>query len=579
MRSRTRVTTLSLLAVIGFVLFGLFVANHALEEEDETHATHDAELSARLLESYLSMHAAVLASFHGMYTDMPAGTEHARFTALARSLTTHATGFQQLWTADSTGRVLHDTVIARTPWRARTGAPIAVGVDLDTVGAFALGRTLEQARARRELRVSRGGTLEDGRTLGVVLVYPVVRGGRVLGFAGGVVSETALFGSIAAPPRSARLGMELTDEEGVLAARLHAAGTPEAPIRNELNLRAPDGTEWSLAVRYDAPNSTLRRMLWIVGVGVLLVLTLALMHERRQSERIGERSAELERLSAELLAANRAKSEFLANISHELRTPLNAIVGFADLLRDGVYGELAPRQVNPVQRIEASATHLRGLVDQILDLAKIAAGRLEVHVETIDLRPFVIDVASEVESLLSEKGLSLSLAVGATLPRVRTDPSHLRQILVNLLGNAVKYTDTGSVAVRARLVRAGETLPSRSGGRLAPPVSPVPREGTAWIALQVADTGRGVPAEDRERIFEEFEQVNAGGRGDSARRGTGLGLPISRRLARLLGGDVTLDSEAGVGSTFTLWLPVDETRTGREPRGERTPSGEMAVGG
>jgi signal transduction histidine kinase len=244
------------------------------------------------------------------------------------------------------------------------------------------------------------------------------------------------------------------------------------------------------------------------------------------------------------------KSEFLANVSHELRTPLNAIVGFVDLLREGVYGELAPRQVKPVERIEASANHLRHLVDQILDLAKMAAGRLEIHTEGIDLRPFVLDVASEIESLVSEKGLSLSLVMGAALPRIRTDPTHLRQILVNLLGNAVKYTNEGGIVIRTRLV---DTLPDSgplSADRPSYPSNP-------WIGIQVIDTGIGIQPADQSRIFEEFEQVDAGPRGHSAERGTGLGLSISRRLAALIGGMVELESEPGKGSTFTLWLPVD----------------------
>src|SRR3712207_2843168 len=127
----------------------------------------------------------------------------------------------------------------------------------------------------------------------------------------------------------------------------------------------------------------------------------------------------------EVRDASRIKSEFLANVSHELRTPLNAIVGFVEMLRDGVYGELGPRQAQPVERIAASATHLRHLVDQVLDIAKIAAGRLEVHPEPIVLRPFVLNIVSELESLISEKGLTLSITVGATLPRGRTDPTHL----------------------------------------------------------------------------------------------------------------------------------------------------------
>jgi signal transduction histidine kinase len=289
---------------------------------------------------------------------------------------------------------------------------------------------------------------------------------------------------------------------------------------------------------------------WLLSLATVLGLALVLRHERRQARSLAERSRELERLSSELLRVNRMKSEFLANVSHELRTPLNAIVGFVDLLREGVYGELAPRQVKPVERIEASANHLRHLVDQVLDLAKMAAGRLEIHTETIDLRPFVLDVASEIESLVSEKGLSLSLVMGAALPRIRTDPTHLRQILVNLLGNAVKYTNKGGIIIRTRLVDSLPDSDAGSPGRGSYPVSP-------WIGIQVIDTGIGIHAANQRRIFEEFEQVDAGPRGNSAERGTGLGLAISRRLASLIGGMVELESELGKGSTFTLWLPVD----------------------
>ena len=297
---------------------------------------------------------------------------------------------------------------------------------------------------------------------------------------------------------------------------------------------------------------------WVVSLATVLGLALVLRHERRQARSLVERSKELERLSSELLRVNRMKSEFLANVSHELRTPLNAIVGFVDLLREGVYGELAPRQVKPVERIEASANHLRHLVDQVLDLAKMAAGRLEIHTETIDLRPFVLDVASEIESLVNEKGLSLSLVMGAALPRIKTDPTHLRQILMNLLGNAVKYTDEGGIVIRTRLV---DSLPDSGAAPERAPYTTNP-----WIGIQVIDTGIGIAREDQTRIFEEFEQINAGPRGHSAERGTGLGLAISRRLASLIGGMVELDSELGKGSTFTLWLPVDPNDLATSPK-------------
>jgi len=293
-------------------------------------------------------------------------------------------------------------------------------------------------------------------------------------------------------------------------------------------------------------------------VGVIVIgLALILQHERRQAARLVERSRELERLSSELLRANRMKNDFLANISHELRTPLNAIVGFVDLLREGVYGELSPRQAKPVERIEASANHLRHLVDQILDLAKMAAGRLDVHAETLDIRPFILDVASEVESLVNERNLSLSLVMGSSLPRIRTDPTHLRQILINLLGNAVKYTDTGAIVVKTRMLTDDA---ARSGG--LPGVVVAQEPVTSWLSIQVIDSGIGIALSDQERIFEEFEQIGSGSRADSVNRGTGLGLAISRRLSRLLGGELSIESEVSRGSTFTLWLPVKETDLG-----------------
>lgn len=292
----------------------------------------------------------------------------------------------------------------------------------------------------------------------------------------------------------------------------------------------------------------------IVAIIVFAGLGLLLNHERRQARKLVERSKELERLSSELLRASRMKNEFLANVSHELRTPLNAIVGFVDLLREGVYGDLAPRQVKPVERIEASANHLRHLVDQILDLAKMAAGRLDVHTEILDIRPFILDVASEVESLVNEKDLSVSLTMGSALPRIRTDPTHLRQILVNLIGNAVKYTDKGTIVVRTRTIPRSEALALGMPDKL----STLDQAEATWLCVQVADPGIGIAPADQERIFEEFEQVEAGPRADSPNRGTGLGLAISRRLARLLGGDLTLMSEVGRGSTFSLWLPIHD---------------------
>ena len=328
-------------------------------------------------------------------------------------------------------------------------------------------------------------------------------------------------------------------------------------------IKLPNGGTWLLSATHALTSRNLRWAVWALGLLGAAFLAHGLLREQRRALHAAGRSSELERLYSDVKRANQAKSEFLANVSHELRTPLNAIVGFVELLREGFYGDLSPRQIPPVDRIAASATHLRHLVDQVLDIAKIAAGRLEVHAETIVLRPFVLNIASELESLVSEKGLTFSITVGASLPRVRTDPSHLRQILINLIGNAVKYTQNGTISIRARLVMNAVRMAAAVGDG-EEKIARAPKAGS-WIALQIVDTGVGIAPGDRERIFDEFEQVNAGPRGDSMNRGTGLGLAISRRLARLLGGEISVESELGRGSTFTVWLAVNAADLIREP--------------
>ncbi len=189
--------------------------------------------------------------------------------------------------------------------------------------------------------------------------------------------------------------------------------------------------------------------------------------------------------------------------------------------------------------MEDSASHLRKLVDQVLDLARLAAGRMELHREPVEVRDLLLGVATEMEPLAAERGLALTLSVGPALPRLETDPTQVRQVIVNLVGNAIKFTPQGGIQLRARQATAVG----------------VPGPG-AWVEVQVADSGIGIAPADQARVFDEFEQVNPGARGASESRGVGLGLPISRRLARHLGGDVTLASVPGEGSVFSLWLPV-----------------------
>jgi signal transduction histidine kinase/HAMP domain-containing protein len=237
----------------------------------------------------------------------------------------------------------------------------------------------------------------------------------------------------------------------------------------------------------------------------------------------------IERQGRELAAASRHKSEFLANMSHELRTPLNAILGYAELIQDGIYGEVPERICEVLDRIQSNGRHLLGLINDVLDLSKIEAGQLTLSPVEYSMRDVVRSVASATESLAAEKRLSLTLGVPEDLPPGQGDERRITQVLMNLVGNAIKFTDEGGVAVRVAAVDGA-------------------------FHVEVADTGPGIAAEDCQKIFEEFRQVDS----SSTRKkgGTGLGLAISRRLIELHGGRIWVESEPGRGSTFRFTVPV-----------------------
>lgn len=255
-------------------------------------------------------------------------------------------------------------------------------------------------------------------------------------------------------------------------------------------------------------------------------LNVALISTNEQLS-LAHRESELARREAE--RASTAKSQFLAVMSHELRTPMNAILGYTDLLDAEIAGPLTEQQKTHLSRVRASSLHLLRLIDQVLSLARIEAGREDVILEKVDVVAVVEEVAGMVDPLAARRGLRLAIDTPRGAPPVLTDAGKLRQILLNLIGNAIKFTDAGRVDVLVALDRDE-------------------------LRVDVADTGRGIDADDFERIFNAFEQVDQ----SITRRveGTGLGLPVSRELARLLGGDVTVQSEVGRGSTFTLTLPL-----------------------
>jgi len=542
-----RRSTVVIGAVIAFVLAGIYAADRVLTQAASGRLQVTAAGAAAMVESFVAQRADALAALRAVYADRRAAGHPAALAEYTIALGDFLPGIRRLWIADSSGHIVDDVAV--------TGGERLPAIDMDTLEVMGLSELARQSRFTAHPLISRPGQIFGDRP-GIVVMMPLCSGPRRVcsGFVAALLSSDAFLAAALRAPHTGQSRIAILAGSDTVAFRDETGGGSVAATT--VAFRAPDGGQWRLALAQESTIGSTRVLLWTVGLAALAALAWGMMRDRREASQATERSRELERLSTEALRANRAKSEFLANVSHELRTPLNAIVGFVDLLRDGVYGELGPRQVAPVDRIAASAGHLRHLVDQVLDIAKMAAGRLEVHQESVDLRPFVFDVATEIEPLVSEKQLGISMTISSTLPRVRTDPAHLRQILLNLIGNAVKYTPAGSIQVKARfldgLVPGDAPTPTSSELRARSPDPSRP-----WVALQVIDTGIGIAPVDHTRVFEEFEQVNAGPRGDSAQRGTGLGLPISRRLARLLGGEITLQSELGKGATFTVWIPVN----------------------
>ncbi len=258
--------------------------------------------------------------------------------------------------------------------------------------------------------------------------------------------------------------------------------------------------------------------------------------EVRNRDELGALAADLNRMSLELgllyrqlEAANRNKSEFLANMSHELRTPLNAIIGFSEVLIERLFGELNPKQDDYLKDIHSSGQHLLSLINDILDLSKIEAGRMELELTTFDPAEAIAGAMALIRERAARHAIGLDLAVDPTLGEIRADERKLKQILLNLLSNAVKFTpDGGRVAVRAAMV--GATL-----------------------EVAVSDTGIGITSADQPLVFDEFRQV---GRHYSAQNeGTGLGLALTKRFVELHGGSILLKSEPGHGSTFTFTIP------------------------
>lgn len=267
---------------------------------------------------------------------------------------------------------------------------------------------------------------------------------------------------------------------------------------------------------------------------------------------LSRKNEDLAAVNIKLKEMDRLKSEFLANMSHELRTPLTAILGFSELLIDEVMGKVNEEQKDSLKNIITSGQHLLKLINDVLDLSKIEAGKMELHPETFHLLAAIDFVTGTVMPLVDKKGQTLKVEMAEGMPDIYADPGKIRQLLLNLVGNAIKFTPAGGT------ITIGAGIKDNN------------------IVLSVSDTGIGIKPEDRERVFQEFQQA----KGSASRQygGTGLGLTLSKKIAEMHGGRVDLESEVGKGSTFTAYIPLEtETKPSQKEQASESKNEEASV--
>jgi PAS domain S-box-containing protein len=322
------------------------------------------------------------------------------------------------------------------------------------------------------------------------------------------------------------------DDRAATAEAWGNAVASVTPFEVEHRLRRHDGTWRDMEVRAVPileENGTVRE--WVGA------------HSDITARKEAELQLEMAKEAAE--EANRAKSQFLANMSHELRTPLSAVIGYSEMLQEEMEDLGQESLLSDMRKIESNARHLLGLINDVLDLSKIEAERMEIYPEEFSVAEVVQDVAATVESLVEKKGNAMALDLGQDLGAAYTDVTKLRQCLINLLSNAAKFTEAGKITLTARRERHGEV---------------------EWLTFAVGDTGIGLSPEQQARLFQRFSQADA----STTRRfgGTGLGLAITRAFAHMLGGEIGVESEEGVGTTFTVRLPAHYVEAPAEGPGD-----------
>ncbi len=451
-------------------------------------------------------------AFERVHPDDRPTVQKALGAALSKPGTTHVAEFRYRH-KDGSWRILEATGRTIDPNDASAGV-IVNSRDVT-----------ERVEADRELRIQKA-LLEAQGEASIDGILVVSDEGRILSYNQRFVELWKIPQEVVAR-RSDDAAVEfvldqVADPVGFAERVEHLYNHPDEESRDEIAL-----TDGRVFDRYTAP---------IVGnegeyYGRIWFFRDMTAEKRRAQElEIARQEAEIAKIQAE--SANRAKSQFLANMSHELRTPLNAIIGYAEMLVEDAEEAGFQEGVSDLGKIRTAAHHLLGLINDVLDLSKIEAGRMDVYIEEFDVRMLLENVRSTIEPLVEKRQNELRIAVGENLGRMSSDLIKVRQILFNLLSNAAKFTDNGVITLDA--TRDGE-----------------------MIVFKVIDTGIGMSQKQIERLFEPFTQADA----STTRRygGTGLGLTISRRFALLLGGSIAVESEEGVGTTFIVSLPALET--------------------
>jgi signal transduction histidine kinase len=386
---------------------------------------------------------------------------------------------------------------------------VALALGADELTATRVGTAVSQI-VRRLSESGGGGTIEvsvDQERVGATLGLELTSSGSVdrLAFL------DAFFESSESTEHGVRLGCEL----GVVALDNHAIHRARAVMAE----RSRDQLMAEISEQNDALEKAKEQL------------------EQTVRDRTSELELTLEELEIQRQAAdtaNEAKSSFLANMSHELRTPMNAIIGYSEMLTEDAEDEGLDEMVGDLNKINAAGKHLLSLINDVLDLSKIEAGRMELYLETFDLRQMLDDVASTAQPLFEKNNNGFVLDVDERVAEAHLDVTKVRQSLFNLLSNAAKFTHDGTITLAVRLVD---------------------KSGVAWVEMAVSDTGIGISEDKLSKVFEEFAQADESTTRDFG--GTGLGLSLTRQICQMMGGGIELHSEVGVGSTFTIALPLE----------------------